>query len=229
MSADFPSHDPNGQRPAPELELQEYPNVLPPLPPPTAAAPLVEAPPAEVVERVRRSPAVTKLRILLRCHDVAAGARNARTFGRAAKAVGVVLIGLVLGGLAGLGVFAAIYDNPEREAQRYTNDGWSYTYYVKGEKVSQQQYDYYLATNSNFATAMTAAVAAGLVVLTLFVAPLWLRGRKAESAPAGGVDEQIAAIVRDHPEAVREWGGPSVLREPELVREILRIEEKGGR
>src|SRR5438270_12071 len=118
MSADFPPHDPNGQRPAPDLELQTYPNPLPPGPPSIPPAPLVDEPPVEVVEWVRRSPAVTKLRILFRCHQVAAQARSARAAGRAAKAVGVVLLGFALGGLAGLGVFAAIYDNPEREAQR---------------------------------------------------------------------------------------------------------------
>jgi hypothetical protein len=43
------------------------------------------------------------------------------------------------------------------------------------------------------------------------------------------LEEQIKAIVQDHPELVASWGGPAVLREPELVEEVLRIEESGKR
>jgi hypothetical protein len=40
------------------------------------------------------------------------------------------------------------------------------------------------------------------------------------------LDEQIRAIVHDHPDRVRTWGGPAVLRMPELVEEVLRVEEE---
>ncbi len=149
---------------------------------------------------------------------------------RLGKVAAVVLLASALGVLAGLGVFVAAYDNPEQYAQRYYDPNtYVYTYYVKSATVNQQQYDYFLATNSNFTTAISLAIAVGLAVPVLLVGLMWLRGRRPEPPPVGGVDEQIAAVVRDHPEAVREWGGPSVLREPELVAEILRIEEKSGR
>jgi hypothetical protein len=224
MSADFPAREPNGH-PATIEDLQTRPHA----PPPVLEAAL-DGPPPETVERVRRSPAATKLRILLGCHDVAAHARRVRGLATFGKTTGAVLLGLVLGVLAGVGVFGAVYENPERDVLRYSADNWTYTYYIKGKTATQVEYDYYLATHSNMTTALSAAVAAGLGVLAVVLFALRLLGRRpATGPPAGGVDEQIAAIVRDHPDAVREWGGPSVLREPALVREILRIEEKGGR
>jgi hypothetical protein len=39
------------------------------------------------------------------------------------------------------------------------------------------------------------------------------------------IDEQIQSIIHNHPERVRAWGGPAVLRMAELVEEILRGEE----
>ena len=142
------------------------------------------------------------------------------------RGAAVILLGAVLGALAGLGIFAAVYDNPDQYAQRYYDPNSSaYTYFVKGENVTQQRYDYFLATGSNLTSAASASVVVGLTVLAVFVASLWLRGRRVEP-DASGVEEQIAAIVRDHPEAVREWGGPSVLREPYLVAEgacVLKI------
>jgi hypothetical protein len=37
--------------------------------------------------------------------------------------------------------------------------------------------------------------------------------------------DKIAAIVAEFPESVQVWGGPSVLGDPEIVQEILRLEE----
>jgi hypothetical protein len=42
------------------------------------------------------------------------------------------------------------------------------------------------------------------------------------------MQEQINAIVAGHPQAVQEWGGPSVLRQPELVAELIRIAERNA-
>jgi hypothetical protein len=194
---------------------------------PSIAPPVPNGPPPDLVELVRRAPVVTKLRILLRCHEVAMRARRIQALARFGWAASVVLAGVVLGVLAGLGVFAAVYDDPERYAQSY-NENYEMAYYVKSEKVSRQEYDYFIATHSNLTTALWASIGAGLAVLAVFIGSLCLRGR-GRLLDAGGVDEQIAAVVRDHPDAVREWGGPSVLREPVLVREILHIEEKSGR
>jgi hypothetical protein len=183
--------------------------------------------PADSGERVRPSPLVVKLRVLLRCHAVAARARRTAFQVRLAASAGVVLLGVALGVLAGFGVFGAVYNHPEIYAQSYSDYNQS-TYYVKGARVTQQEYDYFLATESNLTTAVTAAVAGGLAVLAAFVGSLWLRGRKPAPTPDGGADEQAAALVRDHPDEVRVWGGPPVLRQPELVAEVLRIEERGA-
>ena len=153
-----------------------------------------------------------------------------RALVRLGKGAAVILLGAVLGVLAGLGVFAAVYDDPEQYTQHYRDPGTdTHTYFIKGANASQQQYDYFLATHSNLTTAVSAAVAVGLAVLAVFAGSLVLRARRPEPMTAGAVDEQIAAILCDHAEAVRDWGGPSVLREPHLVAEILRIEEKNGR
>ncbi len=216
MSAESPSSDPNGRRPAAAEDLQLAPTEPLPVPP----EPLSDGPSLDALERVRRSPAATKLRILLRCHEVAARTRRVREWIRMGRGAAVILLGAVLGALAGLGIFAAVYDNPDQYAQRdYDPNSSAYTYFVKGENVTQQRYDYFLATGSNLTSAASASVVVGLTVLAVFVASLWLRGRRVEP-DASGVEEQIAAIVRDHPEAVREWGGPSVLREPYLVAEV---------
>jgi hypothetical protein len=220
---------PPAGRPGPTVngeDVQTRPDALRPSPAVAAPPPAREAA-ADVGPRVRLSPVVVKLRVLLRCHAVAARARRTAFLFRLAASAGVVLLGLVLGALAGFGVFWAVYNNPNQYAQSYPDYGQT-TYYVKGARVSQQEYDYFLATESNLGTAVTAAVAAGLGVLVVFVGSLWLRGRKPTPTPDGGADEQAAAIVRDHPEEVRTWGGPPVLRRPELVAEVLRIEERGG-
>jgi hypothetical protein len=226
-----PAARPPAGRPGPTVNGQDI-QTRPDAPHPSSA--FGERPPpareaaAGAAEHVRLSPVVVKLRVLLRCHAVAARARRAAFLLRLAASAGVVLLGLVLGALAGFGVFWAAYNNPSQFAQSYP-DYEQTTYYVKGARVTQQEYDYFLATQSNLGTAVTAAVAAGLGVLAVFVGSLWLRGRKPAPAPDGGADEQAAAIVRDHPEEVRTWGGPPVLRRPELVAEVLRIEERGGR
>ncbi len=236
MSADTPSRDPNGRRTATGPEPRPAPvedfqlRLAPAAPPPIPPEPLADGSLPDALERVRRSPAATKLRILLRCHEVAARSRRVRELFRLGRGAGVIALGAVLGVLAALGVFAAVYDDPEQYAQRYFDPNTAgYTYFIKGENVTQQRYDYFLATGSNLTAAVSAAVVVGLAVLAVFAASLLVRGRRPEPAAPGGVDEQIAAIVRDHPEAVREWGGPSVLREPYLVAEVLRIEEKNGR
>ena len=196
--------------------------------PPEAVAAAPPTPGAGAGAPLRPSPVVVKLRVLLRCHAVAARARRAAFLARFAAGAGVVLLGLVLGALAGFGVFWAAYNRPEIYAQSYPEYDET-RYYVKGAQVSRQQYDYFLATESNLGTAATAAAAAGLGVLAVFVGSLWLRGRKPAPAPDGGAEDQAAAVVRDHPDEVRVWGGPPVLRRPELVAEVLRIEERGGR
>jgi len=231
MSADVPPGESQARRPISPADVQ-----LPPAPPPIPTAslsppePLTAGPSPDAIERIRRPSAVTKLAILLRCHQVAEKARRRRAWASFGKTAALVLLAVALGALAGLGAYVAVYDNPEQYTQRYFDPNmYVYTYYVKGVTATQQQYDYFLATNSNFTEALSAAIVTGLAVPVVLLGLLRLRGRRPEVPADGGVEEQIAAIARDHAEAVRAWGGPSVLRVPELVAEVLRIEEKGGR
>ncbi|HVS40196.1 MAG TPA: hypothetical protein VMS17_31855 [Gemmataceae bacterium] len=237
MSADQPPSDPNHRRAttgsesrpilAEDLQLAPSAPAPPPIPPITPA--LANGAPPEILDRVRRSPLATKLRLLLRCHELAARTRRLRAWIRFGTNTAVISLGVVLGVLAGLGVFFAVYDNPEQYTQSYFDRStYTYTYFVKGQNKTQQEYDYFLATHSNLSTAVAAAIAVGLAVVAVFAGSLLLRSRRLQP-PAVGVEEQIAAIVSDHADAVRDWGGPSVLREPHLVAEVLRIEEKNGR
>jgi hypothetical protein len=177
--------------------------------------------------RYRQSSVVTKLRILLRCHAVARRAALKRLLVRTAVMLGAMLAGGALGGLAGGGVFWAVYRDPHRYAQAYREGMWI-SYYVKGSKVTQPEYDYFVATNSNEETAVAAGVATGVGVFLAVSVGAWLVTRRRGGAgPDQHLEEQIAAIVKSHPEAVQDWGGPSVLRERDLVEEVLRITEAG--
>jgi hypothetical protein len=170
---------------------------------------------------------VTKLRILLRCHAVARRAALKRLLVRTAVVLAAVLAGGALGGLAGAGVFWAVYENPYRYTQVYY-DGFTTSYYVKGQKVTRQEYDYFLRRGSNDESAAVAGIATGVAVFLVIAAGAWLvTRRRGKAVPDSHLEEQIVAIVKAHPEAVQDWGGPSVLRERDLVEEVLRITEAG--
>jgi hypothetical protein len=176
-------------------------------------------------ERYRQSSVVTKLRILLRCHAVARRAALKRLLVRAAVMLGAMLAGGALGGLAGAGVFWAVYENPYRHTQAYY-DGFTTSYYVKGKLVTRQEYDYFLKRGSNDEPAAAAGIAAGVAVFLAVAAGAWLvTRRRGRPGLDSHLEEQIAAIVKAHPEAVQDWGGPSVLRERDLVEEVLHIAE----
>lgn len=216
-------------RPAPREELQAQPSSpQPPLP----ALEVRELPPGtkEASEaRFRHSSVVTKLRILRRCHAVARRDRHLLFLRRLMVLVLALFVGGGLGTMAGIGVYQGAHDYPYRHVQRYRDQFGRMTHYVRGQEVSQQQYDYYLATHDNEASATAGAIAVGLLVLAVVVALfLVFLGRRRTGTP-DNVKDQIAAIVKEHPEAVSAWGGPSVLYEPELVEEVLRIEESGRR
>jgi hypothetical protein len=104
---------------------------------------------------------------------------------------------------------------------------------VKGQKATLQEYDYFRQTNSNQKEARNTAVPVALVVgigagIALCVLVWWLTRRRGPEMSVA-LQEQISSIVGGHPAAVQEWGGPSVLGQPELVAEVLRIEERNAR
>jgi hypothetical protein len=140
-------------------------------------------------------------------------------------------IGLVVGGALGAAsataVYFAIYDPPYHHTQSYRVQGGFMEYYIDGQHVTQQQYDYFLASHSNAVGAVSAAVAVGIAVLLAVLVPLvWWFGRPNKDLHRS-LEEQIAALCKEHPDAVQAWGGPGALRERELVDEILRIVEAG--
>jgi hypothetical protein len=217
--------------PAHDGDVQQHPT--PPAPPLPVLDIQKEPPPVALAgpdaDRFRQSAVVTKLRVLLRCHAAARRAARLRLLARAAVFLAAVLAGAALGALLGTGVFWAVYDDPYRHVQSYRDNPWTTTYYVRGRQASRQEYDYFLATNSNQPQALMAAIPAGLIlglaIPGVVGLVLLIRGRKAPVNAA--LEDQIAAIVNGHPEAVHRWGGPSVLRQPEMVAEVVRIEEAG--
>jgi hypothetical protein len=181
MSADSPTNDPSGKRnpagagrrPITAEDLQAHLDAR-------AAAPLsVPDEPLPDVPDLRRSSLAIKLRLLLRCYDLAARARRRWWQGACALTLLLALLGV------------------------------AFCYLIAAVAFSGHD-----------------VLAGELMILLLspIVVYVWLLRRKPAQAP--GVDGMIAAIVRDHPDSVRDWGGEWVLRKRELAMEILRFEEK---
>jgi hypothetical protein len=169
------------------------------------------------------SPLGKRLQVLLRVHEAAYRAYVWAWIWWGIRAL--VVLGVAIPLCIGIGhaTFAYVYDPPSRHLHTdQTIRGIEY--FIKGEKVERAAYEY--ARNSDYRVhhqAEIAAVAAGIgaaailaLIWTLFE---WCWRRK--FAP---LEEQIAGIQRDHASEVTAWGGPSVLREPGAVAEILRLE-----
>jgi hypothetical protein len=232
----------------PDLSLQSAEDLLrllpPTTPPPWASSPAdlqkepdppsvipvldVPNPPRRGPDRtdgIRHLAVYTKLQVLLRCHELVARDRR-RRFWMRLLALGIAIV--VGGGLAlaaGSAVYFAVFDPAHIHAQSYRTQVGTTEYYIDGHQVSQQQYDYFLRTHSNEVGAASAAVAVGLAVfLAVLLLLVLVLGRR-----DGGLyisrEEQIDALCKEHPDAVQAWGGPGVLRERELVAEVLRIVE----
>jgi hypothetical protein len=190
-------------------------------------------PPANVVEAarsLRRPDVLPKLWLLQRCHTLA---RRDWWVGFLVTCLLLVPVFVGLGILTGFGVFWGVYDDPNWHTKVYeTHDQFGRLVEKKftrrGVEVSQQQYDYYRATGSNEVQATIGAVSSGIAVsVALFIGWLVIINRW-PSSPQRALQEQIQAIHESHPEEVRAWGGPAVLRQRGVVEELLRLEEKGG-
>jgi hypothetical protein len=209
MSADRPLEEDIQQPPPPFLPVLNAEPAAPPLP----------------AVRFRQPPVVTKLALLARCHEVVAASSRRRWLLRGLLLLPILAVAGLLGGLAGQGTFIAVNNDARRHVQEY-HEGYDHHYYVKGKKVTRQEYDYFLKTSSNSDEAVTYAVAVGLGVGLILctalagAALLWTRRVRGVEQ----LEEQVRALVEAHPDAVRDWGGPSVLRQRELVEEVLRIE-----
>jgi hypothetical protein len=142
-----------------------------------------------------------------------------------------VSIALCIG--IGNATFGYVYDPPSRTCREYRKTEFDKNadrpvdrteYYVRGEKVSQAVFDDVRSSEWRVHNqAEVAGWAAGLgtaaVIALLWTLFEWFGKRR--FAP---LEEQIAAIQRDHASEVHAWGGPAVLREPAAVAEILRLE-----
>jgi hypothetical protein len=189
-----------------------------------------------------RQPAiVTKLQVLLRAHQAAcAGPWLLPWLIRGGLFLLAVGVSVAFGVLLGL----ALYD--ERGADHYTQqysedgdeirpDAWprrrAVEWYIKGQSVSRQEYDYFRKTHSSQKAAASAAftgLGAGFALLVVLCVLIWWLTRHRDRGMSAAVQEQINSIVKEHPAAVQEWGGPAVLRQPELVAEVLRIEQRNA-
>jgi hypothetical protein len=202
------------QPPEPPLAKLHYPDAMP-------APPDIALPPHSTVW--------TKLYLLMHAHQLAASAGRRLLIWRIVLLVVSLFVAIWLGVLAGLGVGALVYQDPHRYAQVENNWPNGYTYYVRGEKVTKQQYEYYLKTGDNESVAVAAAVPVGLFVALLSLAVLWLLLRPRKPTVFASVEEQIAAITKEHPEAVASWGGPGVLRVPQLIERLLDMQSRDAR
>ena len=195
MSADSPTNDPNvqrarasaGQRLITAEDLQTHPD---PSVPVVSSEPVPSGLLTDFLD-VRQSSPALKLRLLLRCYDMAARSRPARKVAGCVLTVAMVLLGPVVYQM----VFGLLI------------------HHNKFEEV------YPWAFMCGFVVAENGVVFGLILCWFLF-------GRRRKPVRGEGVHEQIAAIVSDHPDAVREWGGAWVLGNPSLVAEILRLEER---
>jgi hypothetical protein len=193
----------------------------------------------------RTSPLVTKLALLERGHAVVANARFRRRFLMVLALLASLAAGAGLGVLVGFAVHALLWEDPP--GYRYPHfaqvrdESGKYHYFVDDEKVDYVEYERrrqaynsttYVPYTANNRRADVFAVASGIGTLLLVPLLLWLFFiRQLGRIPPDGVhiEEQIAGIAQAHPAAVEAWGGTVVLRNRDLVRELLRLAEADAR
>jgi hypothetical protein len=205
-------------------QLQTQPDaphtVLPAL---TAGTSRAEPPPVPLT--MQHGPVLTKLRLLARCHALVYW----RWWKRLALFVLLIIPCLAAAIGAGFATHEVVYEDPPRDAQQYWSGFGEQTYYIRGEKVTRQEYDYYLSTSdarrrSAQIRANVWAVGGSLVVFILLYGVGVFLIRWLVGPVRTGLDEQIAAIVKLHPDAVQAWGGPAVLHQRALVEELAQLE-----
>lgn len=171
----------------------------------------------------------TKLHLLLHAHQLAAHAARKLLLLRLLLFAFALAVAIPLGILAGTGVYWLCYDNPGRHAQLdYESQTWQPTYYVRGQKVSRQEYNYYL-NNGNERTAYAVAIPIGILAGVLSAGLVWLILRPRKPLVYTTIEEQITTLAKDHPEAVAGWGGIAVLRVQPLIEQLLDMQAKAAR
>jgi hypothetical protein len=182
-----------------------------PPPPPTV---LAVTPPvaAGETERFRRALLLTRLRQVEAAHGRLLWLRAMPGLRWLLAVLIGVAIGSALGGMAGAGTY---------ELSRPRS---SYNYYNPPEREAHYQQE-----SSAAVKATVAGVGVGLLA---FGVTLWVRQiirRRALAAAEGELSTKIAEVHSEFPQQVQAWGGAVVLREPELVGEVLRdLEARRG-
>jgi hypothetical protein len=199
------------QPPEPPLAKLHIPDGIP-------IAPNVALPPNATVW--------TKLHLLLHAHQLAAHAARKILLLRLLLLAFALFMAIPAGALVGAGIFWLIYDDPSRNTYSYNNWPNATTYYIRGKQVSQQEYDYYLRSNGNEGLSLALAIPFGFITSVVTIGIIWLLLRPRKPTVLTSIEEQIAAIAKDHPDAVASWGGVAVLRVPQLIERLLDIQGK---
>ena len=225
----LPALDAVQERPGPSTG--QPPEALP-LPP--SAAPADDLPPGAL--RLRTSSLRVKLALLERGHTAAANARFRRRFLMTLALLATLVASGILGGLSGAAMHALLYEPPYRRTAAVYDQQSKMHYFVDGQEVDYVQYQVIQQSGRGYtraeqrAEAVSILTGIGVFVLLPLLIWLFLIRRIGRGVPDGlDLEEQIAGIVRAHPAEVESWGGPGVLRNRELVRELLAIEEEEAR
>lgn len=144
------------------------------------------------------SPLRKRLSVLLRCHEAAGWFRVWQWVWWGIRAL--VVIGVTIPLCIGIGIA-------------------TFRYALESPTWSNQAFNAHHAMVTGWVAGL--GTAAGILLLwTIFE---WFMKRR--YAP---LEEQIAAIQREHAGDIATWGSPAILRDPGAVAEILRL-ESGGR
>jgi hypothetical protein len=84
------------------------------------------------------------------------------------------------------------------------------------------------ANRSTSPFTFTVSAGVGLLIFVVCVVLGVRADRRTLARLRRAVADKIARIVEGFPEAVKAWGGPGVLEDEEVVREIIRVLENGG-
>jgi hypothetical protein len=206
--------------PVPVLQSADMPGSVP------VATPDVRRHSAEPM-----SPLAKRLQVLLRCHEAAGWARVGRWIWWGVRALIVLVVSIALAIGVGRAAFHVTYDPDSHHLHeefgakdKFDEKGEGRVYFVRGKPVSRAVYEEareseWRAHNQSDIYAIAAGVATLFALLLAWTLFEWFWKRR-----DAALEEQIAAIQRDHASEVTAWGGPAVLREPAAVAEILRLE-----
>jgi hypothetical protein len=225
----LPALDAVQERPGPPTG--QPPEALP-LPPPDA--PADGLPPGAF--RLRTSSLRVKLALLERGHTAVANARFRRRFLMALALLATLVASGILAGFSGAAMHALLYEPPYRRTATVYDQQGKLHYFVDDQEVDYVQYKLVQQSGSRpsrgeqRAEALSILTGIGVFLLLPLLIWLFLIRRIGRGVPEGpDLEEQIAAVVRAHPAEVEAWGGPAVLRNRDLVRELLAIEDEERR